>query len=193
MLKHQLIPMTANSAPADHAVVEAVARYAALISGADTKLAELPESVPPESILKIYMTALAAEPGTRAVLYSLQSIRTSWLAGELRASQVFNSLPWTTPVVQLTLTPEQIKQVSQDLNLAVLQNDGLDAESLTVTTSEFFGRLIATKLGIAPESLRVTAQKSEFDYFVEYLKANPGAAGGATSSPGWSWSGKFQP
>ena len=193
VLKHQLIPMTANSAPADHAVVEAVARYAALISGADTKLAELPESVPPESILKIYMTALAAEPGTRAVLYSLQSIRTSWLAGELRASQVFNSLPWTTPVVQLTLTPEQIKQVSQDLNLAVLQNDGLDAESLTVTTSEFFGRLIATKLGIAPESLRVTAQKSEFDYFVEYLKANPGAAGGATSSPGWSWSGKFQP
>ncbi|MFZ4682299.1 MAG: hypothetical protein ACOYMS_07340 [Terrimicrobiaceae bacterium] len=193
VLKHQLIPMTANAAPADAAVVEAIARYAAPISQADTKLAELPASVPPEAILKIYMTALAGEPGTQAVLYSLQSVRTSWLAGELRSSQVFNSLPWTTPVVQLNLTAEQIAKVSRDLNLAVLRKDGPDAETLTVTTSEFFGRLIATKLGIPPDAIRPTAQKSEFDFFVEYLKAHPDAAGGADSSTGWSWSGKFQP
>ncbi len=193
VLKHELLPMTANSAPADNTMIEAIARYAGPISDADTKLGNLAESVPPEAILKTYMTALATEPGTQAVLYSLQSIRTSWLAGELRTSQVFNSLPWTTPVVQLTLSPEQITRVSQDLNLAILQNDGLDADAITVTTSDFFGRLIAAKLAIPPDAIKTTAQKSEFDFFVEYLKTNPGAVTGAASSPGWSWSGKLQP
>jgi len=193
VLKHQLLPMTANTAPADTTMVEAISRYAPAISSADATLALLQESVAPDAILKIYMTALATQPGTDAVLYSLQSIRQGWLAGELRSSQVFNSFPWTTPVVQLTLTPEQLATASAALNLAILQKSGVTAESLTVTTSEFFGRLIATKLGLSPDSLRPTAHQSEFDYFVSYLKANPGATTSPALSAGWVLSGKVQP
>jgi len=193
VLKHQLIPMTANAAPADTAVVEAIARFAPDITRSDTKLADLPEAVSPEALLRIYMTALAAEPGTEAVLYSSQSIRTGWISGELRSSQVFNSLPWTTPVVQLTLTPEQIASAVADLNLAVLQKDGASSATLTVTTSQFFGRLIAAKLGLPLDAIREGGQKSEFDYFIAFLKANPGAVSATDVPAGWTLSGKVQP
>lgn len=191
VLNHELIPMTANTAPADPAVVEAIARYAAPIQAADAKIAHLPEGVDPESILKIYMKALATEPGTNAVLYSLQSIRTGWISGELRASQVFNSLPWTTPVVQLALSADQIATVSKDLNLAILQKDSLPEGPVTVTTSQFFGRLIATKLGLPSATLPEKSGKSEFEYFVSYLASHPEALANPTPPDGWSWGGKL--
>lgn len=192
VLKHQLIPMTANTAPADNTIVDAVASYAAAISAADAKLADLAGPVPASEILKIYMTALSGLPGTDVVLYSMQSIRTGWISGELRSSQAFNSLPWTTPLVQLTLSPAQIETVAKDLNLAVLKKGTATGESLTVTTSQFFGRLIAARLGMPADAIREGAQKSEFDYFVAYLTANPAAAAVAETPAGWTLSGQFQ-
>lgn len=190
VLDHQLIQMTANIAKADTTVVNAIAQYAAPISKADSRLADLTQDVSPADILKIYMTALSAQPGTDAVLYSLQSIRTDWLKGELRASQVFNTLPWTTPIVQITLTPDQIATVVTDLNLASLIKDNIPAGPINVTTSEFFGRLIATKLGLPATALRQAADKSEFDYFISYLKANPAAVNGGSLPAGWTLGGK---
>jgi hypothetical protein len=193
VLQHQLIPMTANTAPADETVVGAVDRYAVPITAADAKIADLPEAVAPGEILKIYMTALGTRPGTAAVLYSTQSIRTGWISGELRSSQVFNSLPWTTPIVQFSLSPEQIATVTRELNLALLKKDDAGGGTLTVTTSQFFGHLIAAKLGIDPGVFRENGQKSEFDYFVAYLKANPEAINGAVPPTGWTLSGKIEP
>ncbi len=191
VLKHQLLPMTANTAPADAAVVEDIEKFAPAIGAADTRLADLPDTVTAGAILRIYLAALAAVPGTDAALYSLQSIRTDWPGGELRASEVFNSLPWTTPVVQLSLTPEQVSTVAADLDLAVLEKEGPAAASLTVTTSQFFGRLIAAKLGLPADALRETAQKSEFDYFVAFLKTQPDLTGGTPA--GWKSSAETTP
>ena len=193
VLRHDVIPMTANTAPADPTVVEAIARYAAPIEAADATITRLPGPVEPETILKIYMGALATEPGTDAVLYSLQSIRTGWTSGELRASQVFNSLPWTTPVVQLPLTADQITAVSADFNLTVLQKDPPADGMVTVTTSQYFGRLIATKLGQPLSVLRDTGAPSEFAFFVRYLTTHPDVLARPVPPDGWTWSGKLDP
>jgi len=186
VLRQELVPMTANSAPSDPSIVEAVARFAPAIARADTQLADLPAAISPANVLTISMTALTAEPGTQAVLYSDQSIRSGWTAGPLRASQVFNALPWTTPIVQLSLTPEQIRAAREKLNLTLWQADSATSPSLTVTTSWYFGDLIASRLELPPESLRPTPQKSEFDALVTYLKAHPEAVGATAPPPGWT-------
>ena len=191
VLKHQLLPMTANTAPADVKVTDDVARFAPAIAAADARLAELPDTVNAGTILKIYLNALAAVPGTDAALYSLQSIRNDWPAGELRASEVFNSLPWTTPIVQITLTAEQMATAAKELDLVAVEKDTLPAGPLTVTTSQFFGRLIAAKLGLPANALRDTGQKSEFDSFVAFLKTQPDLSGSAPA--GWKQTAELAP
>jgi len=175
VLKHELLPMTANTAPADKRITDAIAQFAGPISRADTKLGDLAENVSEESILTIYLGALAAVPGTDAAVYSRQSIRSDWPAGELRASQVFNSLPWTTPVVQLSLDADQLARAVKDLNLAVISRGENPGGVRTVTTSRYFGRLIAAKLGLPADALREAPYPTEFDYFTAYLKSHPDA------------------
>ncbi len=192
VLGHQLLPMTANTAAADQTMVDAIAKFAGAISGADLPLAELPASVGEEAILKIYMVSLAGTPATDAVLYSRQSVRVDWPSGELRASQVFNSLPWTTGIVQLTLTPGQVAQAGKELNLETLRRTEATGPELTVTTSRFFARLITTRLGLAPDAIRSTSSNSEFDEFVTYLKAHPDAIQG-TVPAGWTFTGTTSP
>lgn len=193
VLRHQLLPMTANTAPADKSITEALKSFAKPISDADTKLGDLPENVDEEVILRIYLTALSAVPDTDVALYSKQSIRSDWPAGELRASQVFNSLPWTTPIVQLSLSPEQIATVEKELNLSPLQKTDLTANPATVTTSQYFGRLIAAKLGLPPDAIRESGIATEFDYFSDYLKSHPEAISGGFPPAGWSMNPSTQP
>ena len=184
VLRHQLLPMTANTAPADGKVVEGIARFAPAIAAADAPLGDLPDTVGEGTILRIFLGALAAVPGTDAAVYSRHSIRTDWPAGELRASEVFNSLPWTTPIIQISLTREQLATVARELDLVVLEREDLPSgETLTVTTSQFFGRLIVAKLGLPPDALRVTGGNSEFDHFIAYLKTRPDLSGSVPA--GW--------
>ncbi len=185
VLKHELLPMTANTAPADKRIADAIAQFAGPISRADTKLGDLAENVSEETILAIYLRALAAVPGTDAAVYSRQSVRTDWPAGELRASQVFNSLPWTTPIVQLSLDAGQLASAAKELNLAVTPRAENRGGALTVTTSQYFARLIASKLALPPDALRETPYPTEFDYFTGYLKSHPQALSG---SPTAEWS-----
>ncbi len=193
VLRHQLLPMTANTAQADKAITEALKPFAKPITEADAKLGDLPENVDEEVILRIYLTALSTVPGTDVTLYSKQSVRSDWPAGELRASQVFNSLPWTTPIVQLSLSPEQIATVEKELNLSPLQKTDLSANPATVTTSQYFGRLIAAKLGLPAGAIRESGIKTEFDYFAEYLKSHPEALSGGFPPTGWSMNPSAQP
>lgn len=191
VLKHELLPMTANTAPADTKVAESIAKFAPAIGTADARLADLPDSVTAPTILKIYLNALTAIPGTDAALYSLQSIRADWPGGELRASEVFNSMPWTTPIVQISLTPEQIATAAKELDLVLVEKENLSGPALTVTTSQFFGRLIVSKLGLPADALKETGKKSEFDYFVSYLNTQPDLTGGAPA--GWKSSAEPLP
>ncbi|CAN5426950.1 hypothetical protein BH09VER1_BH09VER1_30160 [soil metagenome] len=189
VLEHQLLPMTANAAPPDQSIIATIGRYADAITKADAKIGDLPNNVDQPQILVAYMSAMSTLPGTDAVLSSLQSVRASWVKGELRASSVYNSLPWTTPIVQITLTPEQLASAADDLKLAALQKNGLAPGPITVTTSEYFGRLIAAKLNLPAGSIRETEQKSEFDYIIEYLKSHPESAASPSAPTDWSMSG----
>jgi hypothetical protein len=174
ILRQELLPMTANTAPADEAVTKSIAAYAAEISAADRTLDELRDPVPEDQILRSYLAALSQIPGTQVAAYSRQSIRSSWPAGPLNASRVFNSLPWTTSVVQLRLTPDQLGALGELSGMVFLKRSDLPADStVTVTTSRFFASLLADQLGLPATSIQPTAASSEFDAYIDYLAAAP--------------------
>jgi hypothetical protein len=170
VLRQEILPMTANTAPADEAVVQKIARFETPIRSADKPLFELQEAVPEDQILLSYLNALTEVPGTQIAAYSRQSIREEWPSGTLTASHVFNSLPWTTPLVQLSLTPEQIDRLGKFTGMLMLKRKDLPAGApVTVTTSKFFASLLAQELKLPAGTIRDAAVGSEFDYFVSYL------------------------
>jgi hypothetical protein len=169
VLSHQLLPMTANTAPADQDVVRLIESFAPRISAADKVLLDLKGPVPEEGVFRAYVSALASIPGTEVVLYSKESVRSDWDAGELRASEVFNSLPWTSGIVQLPMTPSQIAEAERLVGLVASHPRDANGETFRVTTSEFFARILVSRLGMNPESIQPTTHSSEFDFFVEAL------------------------
>jgi len=170
VLSQQVLPMTANTAPADEELVQKIARFEQPIRSADKKLGELQEAVPEDQILAIYLAALTEVPGTQTAASSRQSIREEWPSGTLTASRVFNSLPWTTPLVQLTLTPDQLDRLGKFNGMALLRRQDLPAgQPAVVTTSKFFASILAQELQLPPGTIRDAAVGSEFDYFVSYL------------------------
>lgn len=174
VLKQQVLPMTANTAPADQPLVDKIARFADPIRQADKKLLELQDSVSEDKILAVYLAALTQVPGTQVAAYSLQSIREDWPSGTLTASRVFNSLPWTTPLVQLTLTPGQLDRLMKFNGMQMLKQQNLPAgQPVVVTTSKFFASLLAQELGLSDGAIRAASVGSEFDYFVSYLAKTP--------------------
>jgi hypothetical protein len=174
VMKQELVPMTANTATRDDQVIEEIAQYTEEIEAADIFIANLPNNVSEEDILISYLTALSQLPDTEVAVYSRNSVRTSWPAGRLTASRVFNSLPWTTALVQMTLTPDQLRQLGEIGGVVFLRKDGITADaSVTITTSRFFASVLSERLGLPAEVMRDTAKPSEFDYFVQYLTASP--------------------
>jgi hypothetical protein len=186
VLHQQVLPVTANTAPADEAVVQTVAQFAGTIRLADRRLGELQEAVAEDQILLGYLRSLAQVPGTQLAAYSRQSIRAEWPAGTLTASRVFNSLPWTTPLVQLTLKPDQLARLGKFSGMVFLvKNDAPAGQPVTVTTSKFFASLLAQAEGLSPESMRPIGAGSEFDDFVAFLAQSPPPAS-LTVPEGWT-------
>lgn len=174
VLKHELLPMTLNTAPANPALVSAIETYSDSIREADRVIGRIEKAVSTEQILDLYMKALATLPGADTVAYSNESIRTDWSPGELRASAVFNSLPWTSELVQVRLTPEQFARLAEVPGLVTAPVPGAVAgETRSVTTSRFFANLVQSRLGVADDAVTALPQSSEFDFFAAYLVANP--------------------
>ncbi|HEY5793169.1 MAG TPA: hypothetical protein VIS74_07710 [Chthoniobacterales bacterium] len=186
VLRQELLPMTANTAPADSEIVAAIGKFAGPIAKADRVLAELPAAVGEADILQAYAAALTRIPGTQAVIYSPESVRSEWPAGELRASEVFNSLPWTNPLVQLPLTPEQLQSVQKNSALRVWIEDAAPGAPVTVTTSKYFATLLAAQLRLPAGALKETAEASEFAYFIRFLQEGGGSGVIAPLPAGWS-------
>lgn len=186
VLRQELLPMTANTAPADPAVTAAVARFTDQIRAADKPLGELREAVSEDEILLAYLTALTGVPGTQIVAYSRQSVREEWPAGPLTASRVYNSLPWTTRIVQVTLTPAQVEQLGRFGGMVLLKrSDLVPDQPATVTTSQFFASLIARELALPPSAIRDAGIGNEFEFFLAHLAKTPHLPAIATPS-GWA-------
>jgi len=175
VLRHELIPMTANQTPADETVAAAIEPFSQAIQAADFPVCELPEPVSADRILAIYLAALATVPGTQAVACSQESIRSDWNKGTLRASDVFNSLPWNTGLVQLTLSAEQFRTLAASGILRIATSPASGESPVTLTTSQFFGNLIARQPGLEGAKPVGLPQGSEFDFFLAYLKSHPDA------------------
>jgi hypothetical protein len=184
VLRHELVPMTADNTPADKNLVAAIEKFAPEIQAADSPLCELPSPVGVDGILDLYMAALTTIPGTNAVAYSKESIRSDWRAGTLRASDVFNSLPWESRLVQVELSKSQLELLAGLKIVRVALRD-VDNDPVLLTTSGYFAELIARQPGM--ENVRITdlPQTSEFDFFLEYLKTNPGSVTSGLPA-GWS-------
>lgn len=192
VLGQRLLPMTANTATPDEATVQTISAFSPTIAAADAQLADLASPMDQDRILKSYMASLASLPGSNAVLYSKQSIRTDWPAGPLTASRVFNSLPWTTPLVQIQMTRNQFDEAIESLGMEGILREGLaEDKPLTVVTSEFFARLIARRLEISDATLNaVQVAPSEFDFFVEAIAENPSLLAGGV--PVWFQAGNSE-
>lgn len=109
VLSSRLVPMTANEAPADAEILRVMEQFAPVIEKADLPLAKLEAPVDEQQILTAFLSALTLVPEATAVAYSPQSVRGGLPAGGLRASQLFNILPWTTPIVQIPVTPAMLE------------------------------------------------------------------------------------
>lgn len=178
VLRHELLPMTANVAPADSAIVAGVEKFSKAIAAADTPVLELESPVDAGKILKIYLSALATIPGTDAVAYSGESIRSDWPSGSLRASGIFHSLPWTTGLAQIRMSSGQLTALSRLGLVRVAANVPPDSDSVTLTTSRYFADLIAREPEMEGVAVSDLPQTSEFDFFLQYLRSKPGAISG---------------
>ncbi len=184
VLSHELVPMTSNNNPPDEKVVAEIEKFAPQIQSADSPVCEVPTPAGAARILEIYMAALATLPGTEAVAYSQESIRSDWGAGTLRASQLFNTLPWNTGLVQMKVPADRLRSLADSGIVRILSKAAGDG-TVCVTTSQFFSQLISRQPGLQGVEVTALPQASEYDFFRDYLKANPGAI--ASGPPaGWS-------
>lgn len=174
VLSHQLVPMTANNAPVDDQIIKDIDQFTKQVKAADVQLFELAQPFSEDQILEVYMAALTTLPGSQAVAYSRESIRSDWSPGPLHASEVFKSLPWTTGLVQLKITRAQLADIQKFKRLCVAVDKSSAQDPIILTTSQFFGKLIARQLGIAQSEITALPQSSEFDFFLGYLKEHPG-------------------
>jgi len=186
VIGHELIPMTANAAPVDPVVAERIAAFAPAIRAADQPVATLSAGIGQPQILESYMVALSRVPGTDAVVYSPQSIRSDWPAGELRAGVVFNSLPWTSAIVQIPVSAEVMGRLCGETKFKVLSKSAAAGGATVLTTSRFFLSIIAREYGLDPASAKDAGQPGEFDYYVASLRADPGLLSG-TPDAGWAF------
>lgn len=174
VLSHKLLPMTANTAKADPEIIARIDELSAVIEKADFPLMELPTSVDSQKILDYYLVALSQIPGTQAVAYSSNSIRADWPAGLLRASIVYNSVPWTSNLMQIQVTPEELSRIAALPEMSVFQRESSEnsQEFITLTTSRFFATLFQKEFHLPAERIRELPNAGEFSYFVEFLKDN---------------------
>jgi len=113
VLDARLVPMTANYAPSDQKVLQLIEQFAPAIQQADLFITKLSTPLDEERVLQSFLTSLTLVPESTAVAYSRESVRAGFPAGELRASAIFNALPWTTPIVQLPVTPAMLDKLQQ--------------------------------------------------------------------------------
>lgn len=185
VLRHELLPMTANIAPADPVTVAGAEKFAREIAAADSPVIQLESPVPVEKILEMYLAALTTIPGTDAVAYSRQSVRSDWQAGSLHAGALFRSLPWTNGLVQIRMSRRQFAALSRSGILCVAAKVPMGDAEVVLTTSRYFADLIAHDPGMEGIVISDLPQNSEFDFFLEYLRSNP-AAVSAGLPAGWS-------
>lgn len=167
---HQVIQLTANTAPADQDIIKKLNRFAPDLQKADTVLGILPGEVSREDVMKTHMIAMAQAAEADAVIYSHDSIRAPLARGSLSSSTLFLSLPWTTRLETLELSREQILKLKAIPRTVLFTRRELP-EKATLITSRFFARLVQQKLNLPVSSQLNIAHPNEFEFFRDHLSS----------------------
>jgi hypothetical protein len=206
VLRRELIPMTANTAAPSQKAIELIERFAPQIEAADEVVRHLEAPVEELALLWAVLRSLTVLPGAEAVVYSPQSIRSPLQQGTLRASQLFNSVPWTTPLVSMEISPPEIEllsRVNPRMEFWLRETPPSESESptaepsptdelsptptettqfLAVVSSRYFLPIFERQLGRSINSKEVAS--SDFGNFLQFLKTDPTALD-FRLPPGW--------
>jgi len=182
VLRREVIPLTANTAPPDEEVRAAVAPFAAAIREADLAVGTLDRDLDAAAIHRIYLAALSSMPDIELIASPSDSIRSGWKAGPLRAGQVFNSLPWTAPLYRVSVPASRVAELARLENLDLWRNRESSDPVLHLATSAYFASLVREQFGLV--EIEPLPLPGEFDFFLGYLRARPDFAE-AIPGPGW--------
>ncbi|NJK93129.1 MAG: hypothetical protein HC904_15705 [Blastochloris sp.] len=159
----RIIPMNANTAPADPILVDAIKPFAKQIQQADVVLGELSESVDEEALLQSHLLTLTGVPGANMVFYSAASVRGSLDKGKLTASKLYNAIPWTGELSLIELRPEQLAALRQMKGYALLSKKGSESKPVLVS-SRYFTRLLQDSLKLTEDQIRPAGVNNEFEF-----------------------------
>jgi len=180
VLRQELVPMTANSAPANEKILQVINQFAEKIRRADRVVAELPSEMSEGEILISYLRAQTSLPDADVILYSPQSIRSSWPAGPLSVSRVFNSLPWTTPVVRVSVNRKQLNRLLKEntgwvfwARDEVVDSTAAPSKEIQLVASRFFASILLRQLALPSAGMIEEVVPSEFDFYLNFLEQDP--------------------
>jgi len=168
-------PMIANNAQPDDSVIAAEEAFAGEIRQADGVLGELSTPWSTDDIIQSALAAFSRVPSADVVIYSPQSVRADWPAGQLTSSRIFGALPWNAPVVSFQL-PEALLPEMVGLNRGwrwwkKARGESMPSdETLTVVTSRFFATILRRQSGLIPPPALTQVAPSEFQFFQNFLK-----------------------
>lgn len=175
VLQQKIVPMIANNAQTDAAIVAAEEAFAQEIRQADAVLGELTAPWDTVDIIQCALAAFSTVPRADVVIYSPQSVRADWPAGALTSSRVFGALPWNTPVVSFEI-PAVLLPDLFDRNqgwhwwVKEIQEPSPISATLTVVTSRFFAMILRRQSGLTPPPTITQVAPSEFEFFQNFLK-----------------------
>lgn len=165
----QLKQMTANTAQADQTIIKAIGAFGPEVAAANGTVGNLSRPMSADDILKAYMVALSEAAEATTVVYSPESIRTELDAGPLVASSLFDALPWTSPIVRLTLDDGQAAKLRSSADLVRLERREVEGP-VRVVTSRYFGEVLRRELALRPDQIEVLALGSEYEILLAFAK-----------------------
>jgi hypothetical protein len=166
----ELIQLTANTSEADPEVVESLSTFGSDILQADQKVGNLPSDISRKQILDAYLQILRSQTEADVIVSSINSIRDHLESGPLKASRLFDVLPWTNDLEMFNIDRDAFRKLSALPELRILRREQLPAQ-IKVVSSKFFARLIARELELDPMTFRPLGTGGEFDLLTRYLRS----------------------
>jgi hypothetical protein len=180
----KIIPLNANLASADPAILKALSPFADKIRAADEVLGKIDESVSEEALLKHHLAALSRIAEANIVFYSDTSVRGGLEPGKLTASRLYNALPWTNDLSLIELTAEQFGHLKRMKGYVTLSRPGAGLRPVVVS-SRYFARLLQSSLGLNEAQIKPAGKLNEFDFVKEALKAGMAVPSANPELGGW--------
>jgi hypothetical protein len=172
LVRQELVQLTADTVSADEEMVRRMETFAPVLQKADRTIATLKDTLTRPQILFACIGILSQVPTANAVLYSQESIRAEWPRGELKASQVYEALPWSNRIVLLRCPGDLWERVKQETKLTWAETSvSSPNQTRIIATSTFQAASLCTRFGLVRDFTMVGDQ-SEFAFFLSNLEKN---------------------